>query len=67
MPLDVGSEAFHIEVKHHSPLPNRYTWQIHLSKAAQNRFGARGGRWRNAAGLHAWHQARPGSIGQPSR
>ena len=29
MPLDVGSEAFHIEVKHHSPLPNRYTWQIH--------------------------------------
>ena len=29
MPRDVGSEAFHVEVKHHSPLPNRYTWQIH--------------------------------------
>ena len=24
-----GSEEFHVEVKHHSPLPDRYTWQIH--------------------------------------
>ena len=24
-----GSEEFHVEVKHHSPLPNRYTWHIH--------------------------------------
>ena len=29
MPRDVGSEEFHVEVKHHSPLPDRYTWQIH--------------------------------------
>ena len=28
MPRDLGPE-FHVEVKHHSPLPNRYTWQIH--------------------------------------
>ena len=27
MPRD--PEEFHVEVKHHSPLPNRYTWQIH--------------------------------------
>ena len=24
-----GFEEFNVEVKHHSPLPNRYTWQIH--------------------------------------
>jgi hypothetical protein len=33
MQRDVGSDAFHVEVKRHSPLPNRYTWQIR--RAAQ--------------------------------
>jgi hypothetical protein len=28
MPDDVSPEEFHVEVKHHSPLPDRYTWQI---------------------------------------
>ena len=29
MPDNVSPEEFHVEVKHHSPLPDRYTWQIH--------------------------------------
>jgi hypothetical protein len=28
MPRDIEPEEFHVEVKHYSPLPNRYT-QIH--------------------------------------
>jgi len=29
MRRDLRPEEFHVEVKHHCPLPDRYTWQIH--------------------------------------
>jgi hypothetical protein len=29
VPRDLIPGGIHVEVKHHSPLPNRYTWQIH--------------------------------------
>jgi hypothetical protein len=29
MSRNLRTEEFRVEVKHHSPLPNRYTWQIH--------------------------------------
>jgi hypothetical protein len=29
MARDIRFKEFHVEVKHHCPLPNRYTWQIH--------------------------------------
>jgi hypothetical protein len=34
MPRDLRPEEFHVEVKHHCPLPNRYTWQIHRTAGA---------------------------------
>jgi hypothetical protein len=34
MPRDLRPEEFHVEVKHHCPLPNRYTWQIHRTGRA---------------------------------